>query len=114
MGSVAEADYVSVGLGEDDQSAFIGHNFKANLEELKKRMFQAAADLEFEEAARLRDEIKRLEDTELLVASDPMTRLSVGENPKPGRPGNQRPSGRSTAGKPGTRSVKGKSRTKMY
>ena len=115
MGSVAEADYVSVGLGEDDQSAFIGHNFKANMEQLKKRMFQAAADLEFEEAARLRDEIKRLEDTELLIANDPMTRLKVGENPKPGTkaPG-KRPTGRSTAGKPGTRSVKGKSRTKMY
>ena len=115
MGSVAEADYVNVGLGEDDQSAFIGHNFKANMEELKKRMFQAAADLEFEEAARLRDEIKRLEDTELLVANDPMTRLQVGENPKPGaKSGSKRVAGRSKAGKPGTRSVKGKSRTKMY
>ena len=114
LAGVAEQDYVTVGLGEDEQSEFIGHNFKANLEELKKRMFQAAADLEFEEAARLRDEIKRLEDTELLVANDPMTRLKVGEDPRPGRPGGKRAAGRSKAGKPGTRSVKGKSRTKMY
>jgi excinuclease ABC subunit B len=117
MGSVAEADYVTVGLGESEQEGFIGHNFKAHLEDLKKRMFQAAADLEFEEAARLRDEIKRLEDTELLVANDPMTRLKVGEDPRPGAPGrspNKRIGGRSKAGKPGTRSVKGKSRTKMY
>jgi len=114
LAGVAEQDYVTVGLGEDEQSEFIGHNFKANLEELKKRMFQAAADLEFEEAGRLRDEIKRLEDTELLVANDPMTRLKVGEDPRPGRPGGKRAAGRSKAGKPGTRSVKGKSRTKMY
>jgi excinuclease ABC subunit B len=119
LGSVAEADYVTVGagFGEDEQEGFIGHNFKAHLEDLKKRMFQAAADLEFEEAARLRDEIKRLEDTELLVANDPMTRLKVGEDPRPGSPGrapNKRIAGRSKAGKPGTRSVKGKSRTKMY
>lgn len=39
-------------------------------------MREAAADLEFETAARLRDEIKRLQETELLIADDPLARQS--------------------------------------
>jgi excinuclease ABC subunit B len=44
--------------------------------ELERRMREAAADLEFETAARLRDEIKRLRETELAVADDPLARQS--------------------------------------
>ena len=54
----------------------IGHNLQSHLEEMRKQMFTAAENLEFEEAARLRDEIKRLEAVELTVADDPLARQS--------------------------------------
>ena len=60
----------------EDGAAFIGHNIKAHLADLEKQMREAAADLEFEEAARLRDEIKRLTAVELAIADDPFARQS--------------------------------------
>jgi excinuclease ABC subunit B len=77
MGSIYERDHVTVdaGLAEDGKE-FIGHNIKAHIAELEKRMREAAADLEFEEAGRLRDEIKRLQVTELAIADDPFARQS--------------------------------------
>ena len=44
-----------------------GQNLEKHLEELKKRMFELAENLDFEEAASIRDEIKRLEDTDLEI-----------------------------------------------
>jgi excinuclease ABC subunit B len=58
----------------EDSAPFYGHNIKAVIADLEREMREAAADLEFETAARLRDEIKRLQETELLIADDPLAR----------------------------------------
>jgi excinuclease ABC subunit B len=65
--SVYEQDYLQVGLGESEASNMIGHNVASYIVELEKRMKEAAANLEFEEAARFRDELRRLEMRELEV-----------------------------------------------
>ncbi|MDF1585060.1 excinuclease ABC subunit UvrB [Marinimicrococcus flavescens] len=65
--SVAERDYVTVDLGEGEPLHLTGRDLQAHIADLEKRMRDAAADLEFEEAARLRDEIRKLEEGELGV-----------------------------------------------
>jgi excinuclease ABC subunit B len=63
--SVYESDYMTVDTGVSGDTHLIGHNLQKHLDDLKTRMRAAAGELEFEEAARLRDEVRRLEATEL-------------------------------------------------
>jgi excinuclease ABC subunit B len=65
MGSVYEQDYVTVDTGDDGVAHLTGQKLRDHIEALDKRMRKAAADLEFEEAARMRDELRRLEAAEL-------------------------------------------------
>lgn len=78
MASIYEQDRVTVdaGLADNgqDEQILVGHNLTAVIEEMEGRMHAAAADLNFEEAARLRDEVKRLRETELAVSADPLAR----------------------------------------
>jgi len=92
--------------GDTDQSrittkvekAQVGQNLAAHLDALRTTMRKAAENLEFEEAARLRDEVKRLEAVELAVSDDPMARQSVIDDAVEEAVSR---SGRSTAGRAG-------------
>jgi excinuclease ABC subunit B len=72
LASPYEKDHltVSAGVAEGGAQPFVGDNFKTTLKDLEARMREAAANLEFEEAARLRDEVKRLKLLDLEFAAD--------------------------------------------
>ena len=89
MSDVTLRDGVLVETGDDERPHLVGHNLRAYIGDLEARMRKAAGDLEFEEAGRLRDEIRRLEENDLGIP--------VQERRAP------RPSGNATQGKPGTR-----------
>ncbi len=98
--SVYSQDTYTVETGDEDTGNLVGHNLQAYLKDLDERMREAAANLEFEEAARLRDEIHRLEHVELGVPTGPrrlQARIDAakrtGRNRKPGKSRN--------SGKPG-------------
>jgi len=89
--SVYEKDYAKNNLNIE-----LGHNLKKHLKALKKRMKESAENLEFEEAAKIRDEIRKLEASELEIGINPKLNKSKLNN-------RVYPEGRSTQGKPGTR-----------
>jgi excinuclease ABC subunit B len=74
LSSVYERDHLTVPAGMALDVTLSGKDLRAHLRDLDKRMKQAAGDLEFEEAARLRDEIRRLENAELEIANPSLTR----------------------------------------
>ncbi|MBW9090304.1 excinuclease ABC subunit UvrB [Rhizobium wenxiniae] len=80
LDSVYERDHVRAdisgasGKGFADGGHLVGNNLQAHLNALEKSMRDAAADLDFEKAARLRDEIKRLKAAELATMDDPIAR----------------------------------------
>lgn len=74
----------------------MGENLATHLEAMRVKMREAAENLEFEEAARLRDDVRRLEAVELTIADDPLARQSAVEAASSA-------GGRSTAGKAGSK-----------
>ena len=92
--SVYEKDYVKISEGSN-----VGGNLKKHLKALDKKMKESASNLEFEEAAKIRDEIRKVESTELEITLNPKIRQYDVKN-------KLYPKGRSTMGMPGTKVTK--------
>ncbi|TPJ53740.1 MULTISPECIES: excinuclease ABC subunit UvrB [unclassified Mesorhizobium] len=87
LDSVYEKDHVRADISQftDSAGAMMGNNLKAHLDALEKQMRDAAANLDFEKAARIRDEIKRLREMEMSISDDPLAKYADMESPVSGR-----------------------------
>ncbi|WP_136615986.1 MULTISPECIES: excinuclease ABC subunit UvrB [Mesorhizobium] len=87
LDSVYEKDHVRADISQftDSAGAMMGNNLKAHLDAMDKQMRDAAANLDFEKAARIRDEIKRLREMELSISEDPLAKYADMESPVSGR-----------------------------
>ena len=91
LSHVSNRDSVMIDTGNEERPHMVGHNLRAYIEDLSKEMRKAAADLEFETAGRLRDEIRKLEQDELGIPEHERKAPVVAH---------------SSAGKPGTRKTR--------
>ena len=106
LDSYYEKDHVRVDTGgfSEDSGAFVGNNLRAHIEHLEKSMREAAADLDFEKAAKLRDEIKKLQAKELEFGGVPGGDGASGSSPSPSK-GEGGPKGRMRVSKGGGRNA---------
>ena len=74
----------------------IGNNLEKHLKVLEKKMLTSAENLDFEEAAKIRDEIRKLEASELEITLNPKISQYNLKN-------KVYPKGRSTLGSPGSK-----------
>ncbi|MCA3506101.1 MAG: excinuclease ABC subunit UvrB [Rhodobacter sp.] len=103
MAGLFQADTDMARVTARVDSPMVGPNLAAHLEAMRQAMRKAAENLEFEEAARLRDEVRRLEAVELAVSDDPMARQSAVEEAVEASSAR---AGRSTGGRGGMRGGK--------
>jgi excinuclease ABC subunit B len=89
LADVSNRDSVIIDTGDEERPNLVGHNLRAYIDDLEKRMRAAAADLEFETAGRLRDEIRRLEADELGLP-DGQKRAPVLGHSNEGKPGTRK------------------------